>query len=319
MSDRTAATGLPVVADDDPPQVVEQMLDLAADAVIGATRGQVFGQNYVISLPPAGRMSTEVEAEIAREMAPLNSADRQLCQFMGDLVSDIEADGGVSPVRYRRARELHDEWTRALDVGANLLGADLAVALTAALESHVDVRAELRNRAPGILAAFRYPGPEVVEVTRINLFVPPVASRRVASLLLAETSGQGWLGHLDRVDVSKHLIVGALGRTPAYPSVIIYLNRRAVGDSRTAWSGILGLAAEVAAAVGGDPVPDGAHSTYSLVVGGHLSVGQGFRLYKRYLDVLGLLDEVYDPGRNHALALRPTSPAGRWLQELVDG
>jgi hypothetical protein len=84
---------------------------------------------------------------------------------------------------------------------------------------------------------------------------------------------------------------------PQFPTAIVYLDPTASDRAIESALGLLvGLLDELPAAP--------TRADYALALAHNATLTQGFTLYKRWLALVGLLDELYDPAFDHALARR---------------
>jgi hypothetical protein len=242
--------------------------------------------NWVHMLVPRHRDVTGYVREIEESTEPLNRADAALLEVCAGLIEATpNAGAGHALAMWRdcvaRRRNLDGvRWAREL-VGR--LGIPFAGWLA---ERHADV-----------LDRFRAVPTSIRDLVRINGYLSSAQIEPcLASIAAVLRAGVVPLP-IERLEVAR--LSEPVSR-PTFPTVIVYLSASTVAaasdrDLETTLGVFLGIleALEPSSAV---------FAEYALPVAHNTTLTQGFTLYKRHLELVGILGELYDPAHDHALA-----------------
>lgn len=272
-----------------------QIREIKSIPRIGSLFHRPYPTNYVLQLVPLRRdldVYLRRLSGVRRGWATINDADRRLRELCSDAMHEPRL-GAPS----RKALRAMDCWTEASRNGLNLRCVDHAERF--ALERFGTQRRFshwLRRRDPRLIRRFaKLPGNLLGQI-RINAYlshddVLPCLDEWVQKL----ASSKNLQDRIERLEVA---IRDLPQHEALYPTLIVYLrSSRSIPVIRDALEPILGRFR----------VRKHAREEYAEVVMPHATVTQGFRLYKRYLRLLGLLDELYDARTNYAYRLAGTS------------
>jgi hypothetical protein len=142
---------------------------------------------------------------------------------------------------------------------------------------------------------------------RINGYLWPERIAPVLASLSADLRDPELHSAIERIEVAR-LRPEVEPSTIDFPTLIVVLRAEALSDEQLA-SAIDRIARRLAAA-GPGPTP---RAQYAQPLTLNATLTQGFYLYKRYLRLVGLLDELYDPASGHAL----TRPAFGGIEQVL--
>ncbi|MEZ4450450.1 MAG: hypothetical protein R3B09_13305 [Nannocystaceae bacterium] len=249
--------------------------------------------NFVHLLIPRDRDPEAVVRGIAGATEPLNRADAALLEACAMMVAERP-----DPAAERALAE----WRGCARRRVNLRG----IAWAEQIAAHLDARApallgRLHRDHTAVLDAFRAIPRATLEPARINGYLRPEQIAAVLAGVADDLRAPELGAAVDRVEVARladDVDVDALD----HPTLIVYLRGPPVDDDALA-SAIERVARRFDAAGPGAPL----RLRYALPLTVNTTLTQGYYLFKRYLALVGLLDERYDPETGHALA-RPTRP-----------
>ncbi len=200
--------------------------------------------NYVLRMIPRTRDALAQYHAQARSTSELNHADEQLMALCGDLIRRpaIPAD------RRDEVGAIWAQWRRHYEDGDNLLGCDLAIRLASAMAPWIDLRSTVAAEQPTILDDFCDVSPELLEVVRLNLYLPYRTVVPVLRALLSLLHQERALHAVERVEVAKRLTLGDAAVTPPFPTLIVYLG--VTGVDRPGPTEMAGVLAVVRALLG---------------------------------------------------------------------
>lgn len=273
--------------------VREQIARVDAVPEIARTFNYPFPVNYVLMLTPRGSPTDDTVRAIRHQSTPLNDADQAFRRYCEEL-----AAGHGLGERPELAEALRG-WRAVHESGANLDAVRFVE--IASREIAEGIRgfpgwdAHLAAHAPALRAAFVELPESFVRVRRINVFRPYEDSERVlAGLARVLAARSDRRADVTRIEVAKHSAVFAEpGLTPTFPTLIVYLDTTA--DLCTWWRLLVPL-------LMASPATE-VEEEYARRLGPGVTYTEGFRLYKRYLAAIGLLDAVYDPEVGYASAV----------------
>ena len=161
-----------------------------------------------------------------------------------------------------------------------------------------DFPSVIRKESPEVIDKFINIPEQIKSLVRVNLYLPHEQVRNCLATLLREisSSGSSLLMLVDRIEIAK---VGLTDNNQVnYPTLIIYLAPEANNmNNLHIVRSLLKLTASVATEYPPAPLLNSEYSDCWLL---NTTVTQGFRLYKRYLAILGVLSSVYDAHWNFA-------------------
>lgn len=276
-----------------------QHLELCGIDGVGTRLSRPIANNFVFMFVPRAVDTAAHLRDWGERTAGLNEADHRLRAVCRDLVGSMASDDAM---RDRLACIL-TRWRSHVDRGANLVGCQEAIAFVEAARPIVALGRYLESNHPDVADAFVDVDPVVREVVRVNLYLPPALVSAFLGLLLRADAEEGLLGGVDRIEVAKRFPGSHPLRVAEFPTLMLYVGLSEHTDR--ARSGLALLCRWLRAALDAlkiPPAPPHSLAEYALPWSRHANLMQGLRLYKRYLEALGLLDRVYDPATGHALA-----------------
>ncbi|MBM3809155.1 MAG: hypothetical protein FJW22_13300 [Acidimicrobiia bacterium] len=241
--------------------------------------------NYVYQLVPLRR---DLDIYLRRlsgtraGWAKINAADKAL-----RAICEQDADDKRLGPRNARAQGALRDWAATAAVGRNLRCVDHAERYTRARHGADPAFCVwLRRKAPTARAQFKKLPRSLLGQVRINLYLSEQDAHKALTAICAELAKRR--GLIERIEIS---ITGIEKHESTYPTLIIYLRSARSVPRVTAELGPV-LSKFRARRV---------REEYAQPWLRQGTITQGFRLYKRYLKLLGLLDVFYDPTTNHAL------------------
>ena len=251
--------------------------------------------NYVHLLVPRRVALQPYLRAIAERTMPLNRADEGLLACLTELAADrpdVDVADGLE-----RWRECHRR-------RVNLRSIEHAARVVARFDAVLPegVVAWLRREHPDVLARFvDVPRSELARI-RINAYLELEALEATLATITAALCEPALDAAVDRIEIAR-LAPNASASSIEFPTLIVYLQPELAVPARTVC--IARLASILSAARSSIPV----RRQYAYVLTSNATVTQGYTLYKRYLTLVGLLDEVYEPADDHAF-VRGERPAG---------
>jgi len=241
--------------------------------------------NFVDMLIPRTHDATAYVHGIERDTSVLNRADEALLDYCSALLtrgSDREASDAVAHWRAciaKRANLQAQRWVPQVIAGLVRTGA-----ICGSLHEHLT-----RDR-PEILDLFRAAPRAVLEVVRVNGYLAPWQIGDALELLTREIVRGELSAAIDRVETAR--LKGSMSTDPGlrFPTLIVYL---APEVSVEAYERVVSTLSRASHTL--DP-----RLEFAIPVAHNATLTQGFVLHKRYLRLVGLLDEFYDSNSNHA-------------------
>lgn len=273
--------------------------------------------NFVLMMVPGSSSADEHLDRFVDMTAPLNLADMELLHRCERLVSSDR----VPEARTEALRDVLADWRANFEAGSNLVGC-LHAGRFASLISDVQPIASLvATEWADVGDAFLTVDPIFHELVRVNVYLPPGIVEHVLRVVLEIDADTGLLDAVDRIEVAKRFDERVDWVVPGHPTLIFYVGASADGNSSAA--DLASLLRSIGATLGTTrmpPPPAASLHEYAVACHANVNVTQGFRLYKRYLAMLGLIDVVYDGACGHALVneSRATLPISRALRTLID-
>lgn len=247
-----------------------------------------FSNNFVEVFVPIANDREQILKGMHSITAPLNDADGALLSYLMDYCErrrELVTDAMFEEVVY---------WSVQRKKGRFLGGVEHAEKVLEGFSTQLgeSMVTLIEKENASLLDAFCQIPDELKRVFRINVFLAPPAVFELVKRIATRTELP--LGRLEVAHVSL--------RTPSpqpFPSLILYAPAT-TEEGRKKWLAqwMTFLERELPAESLGEANPE-----YSDVCRQGCSVTEGFRLYKRYLRILGRLDAVYDARRGYAYAL----------------
>lgn len=245
-----------------------------------------FPNNFVRLLVPRERELAAYVAQIKASTEALNHADEGL---LGCCAAQLVA--APDPVAERAL----EAWRDCIRRRVNLQSIRWASAVMARLP----LQPRLEHEHPDVLARFRDVPRTLLEVVRLNGYLAPDRIAPTLRALTEDLRDPVLAAAVDRIEVAR-LLPDVDPAANDYPTLIVYLETRATTDDALAWT-----IEHIASRFEASPAAPNLRPQYACRLTPNATLTQGFYLYKRYLDLVGLLDELYDPASGHALT-RPT-------------
>lgn len=280
-----------------------QRRELRSQQRVVSLLSEPYRTNHVLLMV---RREDDLDAHIARAAAmtaPLNVADAMFREFCRDLWEAASQRQWSTTAASKIEHHLHT-WERHAATGSNLLGCDDAQVVARELEPHIDIAAAVCDR-PEIGRAFVEVPSAVRELVRVNFFVPGALVAPTLDRLLADDGAI--LAHIDRIEVAALSCGTRTDVVLPFPTLILYLGLGASEPTRRDVESTIDRCLSVGLQIPMPPAPNAAITEYALPILSNATVSQGYRLHKRYLAILGLLDEVFDRSTNHALVRLATA------------
>jgi len=254
-----------------------------------------YPNNFVILLIPRRHDLARYLDDLGTATAPLNHADRSLIRYCKKLSRKAPTPCGTSDLI---------EWESCIKNKTNLIGIKFAMEVAQHLERSgvlpCPFAEHVRAERPNIIQAFVSIPESFQRVTRVNAYLDRPSRDRALGAVLEQVHQHPELALcIDRIEIAKDLEPVASSTVP-YPTLIVYLDVAAAGllDALAQLRGIL---------VRHDPYAP-LRTTFAYAWTESSTLTQGYFLYKCYLQLLGVLEAVYDPHSNYAFALE-TPPA----------
>lgn len=244
--------------------------------------------NFVEVFVPRGRELQPSLDEIHRITSPLNDADGALLRYLMEFAEAnqelVTAEVFAELVQWNVARK-RSRFLSGVDHAAKVLQG-----FSAGLAEPMAVRIE--RARPDLIEAFCSAPDDLKRVLRINLYLVPSKIPAVVKALTRQTELS-----LGRLEVAR--LSARLSSPQRFPTLILYAPPPYECDRRlwiSDWKSLLVQELPEAALCE-------ASADFADVWHHGCSVTEGFRLYKRYLQILGRLDAVYDRRGGYAYAL----------------
>jgi hypothetical protein len=253
--------------------------------------------NYVYVLVPKSVDVNKHLDQAATNTSHLNKADGELLRFGRSLIPLLEPYG-VDAATQERLESLAFHWNEHFHAATNLIGCEYAIAFARELQPYVSFSDLLSNTSPNVLDLFRRVPLVVTDFLRINLHLPFSIVGAVLSELL-----DGGLASLevDRLEMARWPNRMSRNVVPPFPTLIIYAGINSPRPNAEALSAILRTIHRVTMPLGELHASPEVLSEFALPWMPFASVSQGYKLWKRYLNVLNIVDEIYDPSTGMAL------------------
>lgn len=244
--------------------------------------------NFVHMLVPRGRDLAAYVQQIGDTTAALNHADLGLLEHCTELLAG--ADEHV-------ATEALASWRACLQRRVNLQAGRFVPTVLSACERRTGrtMHEHLAAAAPEVLARFRSVPRGLLELVRVNAYLPARAMALAHARIAARLEAGGFAAPIERLELAR-LAETTGTQAPDFPTVIVYL---AIDD--TAATEIAATFAELSRIFASLAPAPTLRRELAWPLGTHATLTQGFTLFKRYLGWLGLLDEHYDATFDHAL------------------
>jgi hypothetical protein len=223
--------------------------------------------------------------------APLNEADGELLQLCEGYVRDHPHVLGLEGLEHLICWKGLRQQRSFLEGGPSMT----RLVTLLAERSGAPMSALLSSRAPALLDKFCNMPVEVSRVFRLNLYLAPHdVTPLVRQLCEAQGNNPGLFDHLRRMEVAATR--AQLGEAPSCPTLMFYF----AADARQTRSFAALQSWLIPRLSGLRTSPFSAEYAERWHPAGTMT--EGFRLYKRYLAVLGCLDRVYDAETGYAYA-----------------
>jgi hypothetical protein len=279
--------------------VREQIASLSLLSGVGTRVSLPQPNNFAVMLVPRAATATAHLDAFVDLTAPLNIADAELlarCEALtgsGDVPDELVAP--LSHILY--------EWRRNLEARSNLIGCLFAIRFASLLGTVRPLSSLVAEEWADVGRAFLDVDPIVHELVRINVYLPPGMLEHAVHVLLEHDDECGLLDSVDRIEVAKRLTDDADWVVPGYPTLMLYTGCHSASASNL--DVLLAALRTLIERVHLPAPPSESLNEYALAWHRNANFTQGFRLYKRYLSMLGLLDGVYDATTSYAL-VQPT-------------
>ncbi len=238
-------------------------------------------------------MAAHVERAAGNTM-PLNTADQAFRDLCERLLDPHRSELAISKAARFRLEMVLRAWKQASKSGANLIGCDFAQKFAGEVSGHCDIAQMVR---PDIAALFTNIPAALKEFVRLNFFVPfEHVDAMLEALLVDEGEILQWV---NRVEISAWPNGMDQKLCPPFPTLMLYIGLDEPCPTTDSLLRLLDICRTATIELTATTLPSNL-SEYAIPVLPFVNVTQGYRLYKRYLRALGLLDEVYDPNTTHA-------------------
>ena len=282
----------------------DQLAQLEAMPALSRTCWKPYPNNFVWVHVPRARLTTSEEFRRTRAhaLAALNWVDAQVVRWLRSVIQNAG-----TPEQHDAASRHFDAWQRNDDAGSNLIGVDHALAIMQILGDSDDLPGRLRSERSDVVTAIRGLSSTIRCGIRFAIYAPYQLAAAVAETVAAELEQQDVLHIVSSIEVAKALDADIPSNEIWFPAVMVYVDSGTIAGSRQAVSTLVSVLAAVGTSIGID-VAGSSRTRHAFAVAPSIEVAQGFRLLKRYLEPLGLLDDLYLAEANHAIA-RPRSPS----------
>jgi len=221
----------------------------------------------------------------------LNQADHELLKFItAHWAVRLAAEGGVAEALAR--------WAHCQSTRANLRGVDHASIVIRAIDQQLGADGfghHLQMEYPELTRSFIDLPDEITDAHRINLSLPHAESMRCFTSVIARIdTDEHALQVLEKVEIANPTF--QTGGTVDYPTVIFYLRPNQVENQK----GVENLVEAIAASLDEFPTDHRVAQDFSDCWRPNASATHGYRLHKRYLSLLGLLDHVFEAQTRYA-------------------
>jgi hypothetical protein len=233
---------------------------------------------------------------------PLNLADDKLRQTFKELNSLSFENQAV--------KEALTKWDEFIANRQNLAGVHCAKSVIDAFAlSNVDIVTEIRDRFPDVISAFCGVPDRLKEVWRINVCIGYEHTNIFAEHLCEILASNSLAASLvERIEIIAH----PRSVTPNFPTVVLYMygpgnSNEILRNSFSEKFNDLTSAMPYGSSISHD---------FACPWNECVNITQGFKLYKVYLKLLGVLQSVYDEKRNYAFVL-DRGAAYSWAKQLL--
>jgi len=290
--------------------LVRSVVDKVAQ-IAGLSRP--FGLNDAIVYPTASIGRIAVVDAIASRTNVLNEADDLLAGEAHDLVErflrgDERADA-IDDVR---------QWRRHLATNDNLYAIPHAIRVLGRLADATDLEALLRSEQPAIVDLLCGIAPSMRDQLKLTITLTLADSAAlipaIASAMTTIDDSQSPV--IERLEIARSVAVAGCLEF----RILLRTDRIAPAELLDA---LLLVAAQTATAARQLVTTRRSFSWHPVP---NLAVAQGFSLVKRYVQPLGLLDDLYDPEHGHVCVrrnVRLSTPSGgavgSWLEGRLSG
>jgi hypothetical protein len=268
--------------------VAEQAAQLARVPGVAEAFHPPVANNFVYMLIPRERDQPRYVQKIKETTAALNRADEALLDRCAALLHDRRHPDGERAI---------EGWRACIQRRANLQGIRWAQEVAGILERlGISLPEHLRMHHQDTLDRFRSVPRSLLEVVRINGYLAPARIEPLLEAITEHVRRDGIEGPIERVEVARRPTAQPIGSID-YPTLIVYCNADSMTDAA-----LEAAISRLASLFGrSDPAPS-LRTALAHPLTRNATLTQGFFLYKRYLQVVGILDELYDPAFGHALS-----------------
>lgn len=230
--------------------------------------------------------AADYSAALSQLYVKLNQADLKLKEWFTTVNESI---------RIEAVEKLLEQWGVQLEKRLNLSGVFYVKEIVQQFaENRIDVVSRVRSECPHLVRNFIDVPQDLLGVWRLNLCIPypsllPVLETLVGDLSVSEEA----FSVIDRIEILKNAPADAV---VSYPTLIVYLNRRALSDRKCTDA----FFARVKEFVRMHGERGEMTHTFADPLAPFANLTQGFKLHKVYLSLLQVLDDVYDNKLNYA-------------------
>jgi len=288
------------------PQVARRMAEIEAVPGYGSYFHSCVPNNYVFILVPLATNRELLVERIKTLTTPLNEANEATYQYCFDIIKRMPRN---EVLEHDSLIQRMGGWKRTVSTSANLQGVAFAEKVFATLaDLGVDVRARWQAEVPEMRKFFTQVPDEIERLLRINISVRQDSVVGVLRQLIESVFAiPECLALIEKVEVAKpHAGDASLVN---YPTLILYLVSEANDPGRRAE--VEALLQRLHAVFADCPHGLAADPTYADPWHPFVTLTQGYRLWKRYLELVGLLGEIYDSDFQYAY-LRPSGTPGNF-------
>lgn len=257
--------------------------------------------NFVYLLIPKYYNKEQYHEQIKNAMQSLNLIDLEMLKQCHKLIGN------------NKCSDLFG-WAKGISDKRNLGGIYYAQKVTQYIEKEIINESFInfikRNNASLLEKAVNVTD-YCLKLIRINVYINPIHVNEALDMLIAEmkTGSSKFVDCIERIEIAKEN-TQVMNQEKSYPTIIIYLHDK-LGFNDIVTDHILFLVEKLNKLFDKFSCKE-INDEFSYCYTQHITVTQGYRLYKKYLTLLGIIDQLYSKESNYAFCLNSS------LHSLMD-
>lgn len=256
-----------------------------------------YPNNFIYMLVPKYHSLKSYAEKISKITQPLNIANLGLLTLCEELIDDKQ----YQPIK---------DWRQMIDNKTNLNSIFYAQTVLQYMEQYIfktTTHVFIKKHIPRLLEKFIDVPDEVLKLSRINIYIDLERScYMVKQLVDFFQENRGCLAYIDRLEIAKENLENLDNKD--YPKLIIYLSSNNSVNSKN-FQYFLQTVKDLLSGNQKAVI----NEEYSFPWTASATLTEGYRLYKRFLNLLGILNEIYDESCNFAFSHENKD---KWLANL---